>query len=58
MKYDINEETALSVLIEILSQEGIWDKNQDVKTCCKLIGAKKIELETRMEAAINILQGN
>lgn len=56
MKYDINEETALSVLIEILSQEGIWDKNQDVRLCCKYIGAKKIELETRIEAAVNILK--
>ena len=58
MKYEINEETALSVLIEILSENGIWDKNQDIRTCCKYIGANKIELETKIEAAVNILQGN
>ncbi len=55
MKHEINEENALSTLIDILSENGLWDKNQDVKVCCKFIGAKIIELETKIQAAVNVL---
>ena len=52
---DINEETALTILIDILSNTPLWQKDPNVKICCKVIGAKIINLETKIDAAVNIL---
>jgi hypothetical protein len=52
---EITEENALTVLIEILSNTPLWQKDPNVKICCKVVGAKIINLETKIDAAINIL---
>ena len=52
---EINEDNALTILIDILSNQPIWQKDPNVKICCKAVGAKIINLETKIEAAINIL---
>lgn len=52
---EITEENALAVLIDILSNNPIWQKDPNVKICCKVVGAKIINLETKIDAAINIL---
>jgi hypothetical protein len=52
---DINEETALTVLIDILSNTPLWQKDPNVKICCKAIGAKIIILETKIDAAVGVL---
>jgi hypothetical protein len=52
---EITEENALAVLIDILSNHPIWQKDPNVKICCKVVGAKIINLETKIDAAINIL---
>jgi hypothetical protein len=52
---EITEENALTVLIDILSNHPIWQKDPNVKICCKVVGAKIINLETKIDAAINIL---
>jgi hypothetical protein len=55
-KYEINEETALAVLTEILSNDPIWEKNPDVRICIRFIGSRQIDADTRIEQAIEILQ--
>jgi hypothetical protein len=52
---EITEENALTVLIDILSNHPIWQKDPNVKICCKVVGAKIINLETKIDAAISIL---
>ena len=52
---DINEETALTILIDILSNTPLWQKDPNVKICCKVIGAKIINLEAKIDAAVGIL---
>lgn len=52
---DIDEETALTILVDILSNTPLWQKDPNVKICCKVIGAKIINLETKIDAAIGIL---
>jgi hypothetical protein len=52
---DIDEDTALTILIDILSNTPLWQKDPNVKICCKAIGAKIINLETKIDAAVNIL---
>ncbi len=52
---EITEENALTVLIDILSNHPIWHKDPNVKICCKVVGAKIINLETKIDAAISIL---
>jgi hypothetical protein len=52
---EINEENALTVLIDILSNHPIWQKDPNVKICCKVVGAKIINLETKIEGAISVL---
>jgi len=52
---EITEENALTVLIDILSNHPIWQKDPNVKICCKTVGAKIINLETKIDAAISIL---
>ena len=52
---EITEENALTVLIDILSNTPLWVKDPNVKICCKVVGAKIINLETKIEAAINVL---
>jgi hypothetical protein len=55
-KYEINEETALTVLTEILSNDPIWENNPDVRICIKFIGSRQIDADTRIQQAIDILQ--
>jgi hypothetical protein len=52
---EITEENALTVLIDILNNHPIWQKDPNVKICCKVVGAKIINLETKIDAAISIL---
>ena len=52
---DINEETALTILVDILSNTPLWQKDPNVKICCKVIGAKIINLETKIEGAVSVL---
>lgn len=52
---EINEENALTVLIDILSNTPIWNKDPNVKICCKTIGAKIINLETKIDGAVSVL---
>ena len=52
---DINEETALTILIDILSNTPLWQKDPNVKICCKTIGAKIINLETKIDGAVSVL---
>lgn len=52
---DINEETALTILIDILSNTPLWQKDPNVKICCKAIGAKIINLETKIDGAVSVL---
>lgn len=53
---EITEDNALTVLIDILGNHPIWDKEPNVKICCKVIGAKIINLQTKIEDAVNVLQ--
>lgn len=52
---EITEENALTILIDILSNQPIWQKDPNVKICCKTIGAKIINLETKIEGAVSVL---
>ena len=52
---EITEDNALTVLIDILSNQPIWQKDPNVKICCKFIGAKIINLETKIEGAVSVL---
>jgi hypothetical protein len=53
---DITPDNALTILIDILDKAPIWEKNPNVKICCKAIGAKIIELQTKIDDAVTILQ--
>lgn len=53
---EINTENALTVLIDILSNTPLWNKDPNVKICCKTIGARIIEMQSRIDNAISILQ--
>jgi hypothetical protein len=53
---EITPENALTVLIDILSQTALWQKDPNVRICCKAIGAKIIELDTKIENAISVLK--
>lgn len=46
---DVSPEDALTVLIDILSNDPIWDKNGDVKILCKMVGAHIIGLKADVE---------
>ena len=46
---DVSPEDALTVLIDILSNDPIWEKNGDVKILCKMIGAHIIGLKADVE---------
>jgi hypothetical protein len=52
---EITDENALTVLIDILSNQPIWQKDPNVKICCTVIGARIINLETKIDAAIGVL---
>ena len=52
----ITPDNALTILVDILSNTLIWDKNIRVKVCCKAIGAKIIDLQTKIDDAVIILQ--
>ena len=41
---DVPVEEALTVLIDILSQQPIWDEDPRVKVLCKMVGAHIINL--------------
>lgn len=53
----IDEETALTVLVEILSQDPLWEKNPDVRICTIMIGSRIIEADNRIADAKAILSG-
>ena len=42
--------------IEPGGNAAIWKKDPNVKVCCKFIGAKIIELETKVSDAVTILK--
>ena len=48
---DLTPDTALGFLVDILSNAPIWQKDPNVKICCKMIGAKIIELQTKIDNA-------
>ncbi len=52
---EINEETALTVLTDILSSHPIWTENPDVRLCIKYIGSRHINTEEKIHVAIQIL---
>lgn len=52
---EIDEDNALTVLIDILSNTPIWEKDPNVKICCKAIGAKIINLQAKIDTAVDIL---
>jgi hypothetical protein len=51
----ITEENALTILIDILSQRPVWEKEPRVKICCKVIGAVIIKQNTKIENALAAL---
>jgi len=51
----IDEDNALTILIDILSNAPIWEKDPNVKICCKAIGAKIINLQAKIDTAVDIL---
>lgn len=53
---DITPDNALTILIDILDKKPIWEKDPNVKICCKAIGAKIIGLQTKIDNAITLLQ--
>jgi len=52
---DINYETALQVLIEELEKAGIWETNFRVKVAVKIISAKLLIQESKINEALAIL---
>lgn len=52
---EIDENNALTVLIDILSNTPLWQKDPNVKICCKAIGAKIINLQTKIDGAVGVL---
>jgi hypothetical protein len=53
---DITPDNALTALIEILSNSAIWQKDPNIRICCKAIGARIIELETKIDNAVAVLK--
>ena len=53
---EITPDNALTILIDILNNTPIWEKDIRVKVCCKVIGAKIIDLQTKIDDAVIILQ--
>jgi hypothetical protein len=53
---DITPDNALTILVDILDKTPIWQKDPNVKICCKAIGAKIINLQTKIDDAITLLQ--
>ena len=52
---EIDQDNALTVLVDILSNTPLWQKDPNVKICCKVIGAKIINLETKIDGAVSVL---
>ncbi len=52
---DINYENALQVLIEELEKTGIWEKNMRVKVAVKILSAKLLLQESKINEALAIL---
>jgi hypothetical protein len=52
---EIDEDNALAILVDILSNTPIWEKDPNVKICCKVIGAKVINLQAKIDTAVDIL---
>lgn len=52
---DINYETAVSVLLEELENEGVWSRNMRIKVATKILLAKLSLLEQKVDGAIAIL---
>jgi len=52
---DINVDNALSFLVDILDKTALWEKDPNVKVCCKFIGAKIIGQQTKIDNALNAL---
>ena len=53
---EITPDNALTILIDILNNTPIWEKDIRVKVCCKAVGAKIIDLQTKIDDAVIILQ--
>lgn len=53
---EITPDNALTILVEILSNTALWNKDPNVRICCKAIGAKIIDLQTKIDSAVSILQ--
>jgi hypothetical protein len=47
---DVSPEDALTVLIDILSNDPIWKENGDVKVLCKMVGAHIIALNAEVDS--------
>ncbi len=47
---DVSPEDALTVLIDILSNDPIWKENGDVKVLCKMVGAHIINLKAEIDS--------
>lgn len=54
----IHEDNALPILIDILSNYPIWQKEPRVKICCKVIGARMLEQDAKIDGAISILMAD
>jgi hypothetical protein len=52
---DINYENALQVLIEELEKAEIWEKNMRVKVAVKILSAKLLLQESKINEALAIL---
>ena len=52
---DINYETALQVLIQELEKAGIWESNYRVKVAVKILSAKLLLQESKINEALAIL---
>ena len=53
---EITPDNAHTNLKDILNNIPIWEKDIRVKVCCKAIGAKIIDLQTKIDDAVIILQ--
>ena len=53
---EITPENALTVLVDILSNTALWQKDPNIRICCKTIGARIIGLETKIDNAVAILK--
>lgn len=55
---EITPDTALTVLVDILDKTALWQKDPNIKICCKMIGAKIIDLQTRIDNGIAALNNS